>query len=52
MSIPEIRPSIVIYENLHLKEPEVKQAEEVLKSYGYMMFKVGWNTMGVRVAEL
>ena len=52
MKIPEIRPSIIIYENLHLKTNEVQEAEQLLTSYGYMVFKVGWNTMGVRVAEL
>ena len=52
MNIPEIRPSVIIYENLHLKSHEKTEAEQLLQSYGYMMFKVGWNTMGVRVSEV
>ena len=34
MQIPEIRPSIIVYENLHLKTFEVKDAETLLRSFG------------------
>ena len=47
-----IRPILIMYENLHLSEEDKGLAVEVLKDHGYMDFKIGWNTLGVRVANV
>jgi len=52
MAISHIRPLIIYYENLHLKEPEKEEAEKLLQSYGYITWPAGWNTMAVRVCDL
>ena len=52
LDIPIIRPVLVVYEHLHLNEEDKKKAINILESHGYITVGVGWNTFGVRVAEL
>ena len=47
-----IRPLLIMYENLHLKEEDKKLAIEAMKEHGYLAFGLGWNTLGVRVANV
>ena len=47
-----IRPLMVIYEHLHLKEEDKKAAVELLQSYGYIPVLDYWNTIGIRASNL
>ncbi|ETO29869.1 Methyltransferase FkbM [Reticulomyxa filosa] len=52
MNMPSLKPLIVIYENLHLSEADQISAEALLTSFGYSVWPVGWNSIGVKIADL
>jgi len=52
MKLSQLRPPVIIYENLHLSDPDQKEAQALLIHYGYSVWPVGWNSIGVRIADL
>ena len=52
MEDTSIRPLLLIYESLHLNPEQTERAQALLKSNGYLHFLSGWNSFGVRVANI
>jgi len=51
MKISQVRPAIVIYENLHLSNTDQEQAKNLLVEFGYSVWPVLWNSIGVKIAD-